>query len=237
MLLTFLIVVPSIAFSYVVWTDECSYAPSGKFDLRLAPDGISRFFNDNHACNPWRVVEPDASVQSMTILPYSSWTDAPPRAVTIERSGRLTISEPVRKDSDTDWPEWDYRERLSVNDPTLARTLLTSLSRLAQFNRLTTEDPDKIVARLESEGADITDPENYLVGSKIPCRGRMYDAGGVSLEVTTSSGEHREISLDSFCHSIAKDRAITMTWDARQEVFKAADFSGEHFVDELATTH
>lgn len=216
--------------------DECSYSPGGQFNIMLTSEGIAHFFDENRECDPWKVVEPDDTVRSVTILPYSSWTDAPARAVTIQRDGKLLISDPIkRNEDDSQWPEWDYKPRIKLVDPELAQQLLASLSRIARFNRFTTEDVHAVTDRLEAEGADITDSNNYLLEPKVPCRGTMYDGGGVTLEVVMLSGHRREVSLNSFCHSIAKQSAIEATWTAREKVYKAAHFSGEHFVDELAT--
>ena len=222
--------------SYAAVRDECSYSPDGHFDLTLAGEGIAHFFDEERSCDPWHVVEPDPEVRSITILPYSNWTDAPSRAVTIQRGGKLLISDPIkRNEDDSQWHKWDYKPRIELVDPELAQQLMASLSRIARFNRFTTEDVDAVADRLEAEGADITDVENYLVEPKIPCRGRMYDGGGVTLEVVLASGHRREVCLNSWCHSIAKQSAIEATWTARKKVYKAVHFSGEHFVDELAT--
>ena len=75
--------------------DECSYSPFGDFRFALAPEGIAHFFYEDFRCDPWRVVDADPSVRSVTIVPYSSRTDAPARAVTIYRGGTLTVGEPV----------------------------------------------------------------------------------------------------------------------------------------------
>ena len=219
--------------AYAAISDECSYAPDGDLDLRLVPEGIAHFLDDEHACDPWRVVKPDTSVQTITILPYSSWTAAPPRAVTIERNGRLTISEPLEKASDADWPQWDYQERVSVDDPVLAHTLLQSLSRVARFNRMPAEPDTAIMDKYWKGLTDLEEGEPFLLEPRIPCRGTLYDGGGVELKIENSTGTEI-IWLESGCHSIAKEQAINLTWEARMRVFEAAGFTDEHFVEERA---
>tara|TARA_R100001129_G_C5249063_1_gene227753 strand:+ start:152 stop:880 length:729 start_codon:yes stop_codon:yes gene_type:complete len=216
--------------------DQCSYSPGGQFKLGLVREGIAHFFDDERACDPWKVVEPDDTVRSVTILPYSSWTDAPARAVTINRNGTMLISDPVpKKAANPDWPEWDYRRRVEFTEPELARDLMASLTRITRYNRLTTEDPEVVRGRLEADDADASDLQSYLLEPKIPCHGAMYDGGGVTLEIVMVSGERREVALDSACHSVAKQTAIDTAWDARQSVFKHAHFTEDHYVDELGT--
>ncbi len=222
--------------SFATVSDECSYSPGGEFNLALAREGIAHYFDDDLACDPWKVVQPDDAVGSVTILPYSSWSDAPARAVTINRNGTLLISDPVpKKGANPDWPQWDYRGRVELTDPELARKLMTSLTRVTRYNRLTTEEPEVVRGRLEAEHADASDLQSYLVEPKIPCHGTMYDGGGVTLEIVMVSGERREVALDSSCHSIAKQTAIDAAWAARQSVFKRAHFTEDHYVDELGT--
>lgn len=216
--------------------DECSYSPYGDFRFALAPEGIAHFFDEDFRCDPWRVIPPDPSVRSVRIVPYSSWTDAPARAVTINRNGTLTVGDPVPDPTaPSDWPEWNYETAASVRDPAQATDLLRRLTPITRTNRLTDEDEDAVAARLEREGADLTDMENYLVAPKIPCRGIMQDGGGADLEVENDVGETYQIALSSFCHSIAKQQAIKATSNAREKVFEATNFAGEHFVDELST--
>lgn len=216
--------------------DECSYSPYGDFRFALAPEGIAHFLFEDFRCDPWKVIPPDPSVRSVTIVPYSSWTDAPARAVTIHRNGTLLVGEPVPDaNSDPDWPQWDYEPSATVRDPKLADDLLRMLTPITRTNRVTEEDEDTVVARLEREGADLGNVENYLVAPRIPCRGIMQDGGGVNLEVENEAGERYEVALHSHCHSIAKKLATEAIWYARNRIFDVTDFSGEHFVDELST--
>lgn len=216
--------------------DECSYSPYGDFRFALAPEGIAHFLVDDFRCDPWRVIEPDPAVRAVRIVPYSNWTDAPARAVTIYRGGTLAVGEPVPDPTpQSDWPEWNYEASAVVQDRALATKLLRELTPITRTNRLTDEDVDALVERLQREGEDVTDVQNYLVAPKMPCRAKLYDGGGVNLEVENDKGETYEVALNSFCHSIAMEEAIQATWDARGQVFAAANFSGDHFVDELAT--
>lgn len=79
----------------------------------------------------------------------------------------------------------------------------------------------------------MSDFQNYLVAPKMPCWGQMYDGGGVRLKVTYLSGKSDEIMLDSYCHSLAKARAIELAWEARNQAYEALSFQGEHFNDSL----
>jgi hypothetical protein len=201
--------------------NDCSFDPAGQWRIKQAVDAVMDGVTPDE-CDPWHYVKEDPSVARIEILPYSSWSPAPPRPVIVSWSGSIEIREPL------DLDELRTSRLKQGQNRVIARRIISSLSRITRYNRAT----HKTAAQLEEslpEGSDMSDVQNYLVAPKMPCLGQMYDGGGVRLKVKYLSGKSDEIMLDSHCHSVAKARAIKLAWEARNQVYEALSFQGEHY--------
>ena len=202
---------------------DCGFDPSGQSHWL---EGVKGTLSGKD-CDPWRFVQPDASITSITIDPYSNWTRTPARTVTIRADGTLNVEEPLDLDSSR------FRLVASAADSHLAKRLLTSLSRYTRYNRLTNEDLETFAKRLPTE-ADKADVRNYMIGLKLNCLGRMYDRGGVEVRFTEANGTKWRTMMDSYCWSPAMESAIDSLWNAHKAAFARTGFRGEPYVKELA---
>ena len=205
---------------------DCGFDPSGQSHWL---DGIKGKWIGKD-CDPWRFVEPDVSIKSITIDPYSNWTSAPARTATIRADGTLTVEQPLDRESTR------YRVVASVVDQRLARRLIEPLSRYTRYNRLTNEDLKSFAKRLPP-GADKADPASYMIGRKLQCLDQLYDGGGVNVRFIDANGTEWRAALDSYCWSPAMKSAIHAIRDAHEAVFARTGFRGEPFVKELVDPH
>ena len=202
---------------------QCGFDPSGQFHWL---EGIKSTFIGKE-CDPWRFVEPDASIKSISINPYDNWTSAPARIATIRADGTINIEEPLDQEGSS------FRVVASAVDEDFAKGLLKSLSRYTRYNRLTNEDPETFIKRLPTDD-DISDIRNFMIGRKVPCSSRLYDGGGVEVRFTEANGTKWRTMMDSYCWSPAMESALVSLWKAHKDAFARTGYRGESFVKELA---
>ena len=202
---------------------ECAFDPSGQSHWF---DGIEDKWTGKD-CDPWRFVEPDTSIQSITIDPYSSWIMGPARTATIRADGTLRIEEPLDRESTR------YRVVASAKDPLLATRLLRSLSRYTRFNRRTNELVELFAMGLPPRG-HVSDILTYEIEPQLKCLTPLFDGGGINLVVVDRKGARWRTALNSYCSSPAMESALHSIWDVHAAVFERTNFRGEPFVEELA---
>ena len=202
---------------------DCAFDPSGQIHWL---DGIKDKWIGKD-CDPWRFVEPDASIKSITIEPYSNWNMGPARTVTIQSDGTLKVEEPLDREATR------YRVVASLADLHLATKLLSSLSRYTRFNRRTNEVIEMFAMGLPPTGP-MSDILTYNIDPQLRCLTPLFDGGGISLTVVAARGATWRTALDSYCSSPAMESALHSAWDVHIAVFKRANYRGEPFVEELA---